>query len=235
MIRPGISRRRTTDGSRDSRVAMAAIANVTIPTGTLMKKIQPQCRCWLMKPPISGPNASAIAPIAVQAPIAVVRSRTSVKVAMMIASVVGTTIAAPRPCTSRAPISTAAAPGQARAERGQREDRQADQEEPAPAVEVGQPAPGQQQPGENQDVAADDPFQARERQMQAALDGRDRDVGHVVVEVGHESSERHRHQGPPASGHGPGSSPVPRTAFLYVRSCTSFLYVVYGHLDLYGV
>jgi len=84
----------------------AAIVTATMPTGTLMKKIQPQCRCWLMKPPISGPKASAIAPIAVQMPIAVVRSLALVKVATMIASVVGTTSAAPRPCTSLAPIST---------------------------------------------------------------------------------------------------------------------------------
>ena len=86
-----MSRRRTTDGSRDSPVATTAIANVTMPTGTLMKKIQPQWKCWLMKPPISGPKASAIAPIAVQIPMAVARSLTSLKVAMMIASVVGTT------------------------------------------------------------------------------------------------------------------------------------------------
>jgi hypothetical protein len=77
-----------------------------MPTGTLMKKIQPQCRCWLIKPPISGPNASAIAPIAVHALIAVVRSLASVNVATMIASVVGTSSAAPTPCASRAAIST---------------------------------------------------------------------------------------------------------------------------------
>ena len=53
------------------------MTNAAMPTGTLMKKIQPQCRCWLMKPPTSGPKASASAPIAVHAPIAVVRSLTS--------------------------------------------------------------------------------------------------------------------------------------------------------------
>jgi hypothetical protein len=77
-----------------------------MPTGTLMKKIQPQCRCWLMKPPMSGPKASAIAPMAVQIPIAAVRSRVSRNVAMMMASVVGTSSAAPRPWTTLAPIST---------------------------------------------------------------------------------------------------------------------------------
>ncbi len=109
-LRPGTSRRRTTEGSRDSRMEASAMARVTAPIGTLMKKIQPQCRCWLMNPPMSGPKASAIAPIAVQAPIAVVRSLMSSNVATMIASVVGTTRAAPRPCTSRKPISTSPLP-----------------------------------------------------------------------------------------------------------------------------
>ena len=70
-----------------------------------MKKIQPQWKFWLMNPPISGPNASASALIAVQMPIARVRSLTSSKVAMMIASVVGTSSAAPRPCSARKAIS----------------------------------------------------------------------------------------------------------------------------------
>ena len=47
-----------------------------------------------------------MAPIAVQAPTAVARSLASSNVAMMIASVVGTTSAAPRPCSSRKPIRT---------------------------------------------------------------------------------------------------------------------------------
>ena len=79
---------------------------VITPTGTLIRKIQPQCRCWLMNPPMSGPKARASAPMAAQAPTARVRSRRSSKVATMMASVVGTMSAAPRPCTSRAPMST---------------------------------------------------------------------------------------------------------------------------------
>ncbi len=61
-------------------MAATATTKVITPTGTLMKKIQPQCRCWLMKPPISGPNARAMAPIAFQIPMAAVRSRTLSKV-----------------------------------------------------------------------------------------------------------------------------------------------------------
>ena len=88
----------------------SAMAAVITPTGTLMKKIQPQCRCWLMRPPISGPTARARAPVAVQMPTAWVRSRGSVKVAMTMASVAGTSSAAPRPCTARLAIRTAPLP-----------------------------------------------------------------------------------------------------------------------------
>src|ERR1019366_4473632 len=45
-VRPGTSRRRTTEGSRDSRMEASAMARVTAPTGMLMKNIQPQCRCF---------------------------------------------------------------------------------------------------------------------------------------------------------------------------------------------
>ena len=200
---------------------------VITPIGTLIRKIQPQCRCWLMKPPMSGPKARASAPIAAQAPTARVRSRGSVKVATMMASVVGTMSAAPRPCSQPRADQHAAAAGQPRAQRGQREHRQPDHEQPPPAVHVGQPAADQQQPGEHQDVAADHPLQARDRQVQVALDGRDRDVRHVVVEISHEGGQADRHQCPPASGHGP--SPL-GTTLLYVapvrRSCTPFPYVV---------
>ena len=110
LTRPGRSSLRAELVSRDSGMAGIAIAIVLTPIGTLMKKIQPQCTCWLINPPISGPKASAIAPIAVQTPIAVVRSLTLSKVARMIASVVGTRSAAPMPCTSRAPISSVPLP-----------------------------------------------------------------------------------------------------------------------------
>jgi len=55
---------------------------------------------------MSGPNARAMAPIAVHTAMAAVRSLRSSKVATMIASVVGTSIAAPMPWSSRIAIST---------------------------------------------------------------------------------------------------------------------------------
>jgi hypothetical protein len=83
---------------------------VATPAGTLMKKIQPQVRCWLINPPNSGPTASARAPIADHTPTANDRSRVVVKVAEMIASVVGVTRAAPSPWTARAATRTSTEP-----------------------------------------------------------------------------------------------------------------------------
>src|SRR4029077_6742941 len=74
------------------------------PPGALKKKIHPQGGGGLITPPISGPNASAIAPIAVQMLMAAVRSLGFVKAAGMIASAVGRGSAAARPCPSRAAV-----------------------------------------------------------------------------------------------------------------------------------
>jgi hypothetical protein len=90
---------------RDSAMDGRAIARVTAPSGTLIKKIQPQWKCWLMTPPSAGPSARPSAPIAPEMPIAMVRSRASVNVATRIASAAGMTSAAPSPCTARAAIS----------------------------------------------------------------------------------------------------------------------------------
>jgi hypothetical protein len=126
--------------------------------------------------------------------MAMLRSLTLVKVAMMIASVVGISSAAPTPWTARLAMSTSRRPG---GQRGQGEDRHADQEQPPPAVHVGEPAADEQQPGQGEQVTADHPLQTGHRQVQAALDGRDRDINHVVVEVGHERGEADRGQRPP--------------------------------------
>ena len=76
------------------------------PSGTLMRKIQPQWRCWLIRPPSAGPAARASAPTAAQMPIAVVRSLTLLNVAMMMASVAGSSSAAPTPWMARLAMST---------------------------------------------------------------------------------------------------------------------------------
>ena len=76
------------------------------PTGTLMRKIQPQCRCWLIRPPSAGPVARASAPAAAQMPMAMLRSLTLVNAVMMMASVAGISRAAPMPWMARLAMST---------------------------------------------------------------------------------------------------------------------------------
>ena len=71
------------------------------PIGTLMKKIQFQLTCSVIRPPTSGPIASASAETPAQMPIAVPRWRGG-KVTVMIESVAGFISAAPRPWTTRA-------------------------------------------------------------------------------------------------------------------------------------
>ena len=76
----------------------------TIPTGTLMKKIQCQLAWSLSRPPTSGPIASASAETPAQIPIAVPRCLGG-NVAAMIESVAGFISAAPAPWATRAAIS----------------------------------------------------------------------------------------------------------------------------------
>ena len=81
-----------------------------------MKKIQFQLTCSVIRPPTSGPIASASAETPAQIPIAVPRCRGG-NVTVMIESVAGFISAAPTPCTTRAAISTFALAGEPAGER----------------------------------------------------------------------------------------------------------------------
>ncbi len=72
----------------------------------LIAKIQRHDAAWISKPPPSGPITVAMPVQAVQVPIAPALS-SSPKVSMIIASVLGTSIAPKTPCNARAKISTA--------------------------------------------------------------------------------------------------------------------------------
>ena len=89
--------------SRDSRIANWETTIPRMPTGTLMKKIQFQFRFSTIRPPPSGPIASASADTPAQIPIACPRCFGG-KVATMMESDAGFMSAAPAPCTARAPI-----------------------------------------------------------------------------------------------------------------------------------
>jgi hypothetical protein len=123
-------------------------------------------------------------------------------------------------------------PGAAREpgrQRGQREDGQADEEHPAPADQVRDPAADEQQAAEYEQVAAHDPLKAADRYVQAVLDRRQRHVDHVVIKVSHERCEADRCQRPPASPCGHWTDPFTVVYGVPVgRTCMTFLYVVYA-------
>ena len=89
-----------------SRTNRGASAKARTPTGTLTKKIHSQPRYFVRTPPSSTPTAAPRPPIAPQMPSALLRSGPSSKVVVMIESAAGEIIAAPSPCTARAPTST---------------------------------------------------------------------------------------------------------------------------------
>ena len=98
-----------------SRVSVSTIA--PIPIGTLTKKIHSQPRPSVIRPPTSGPIATAPPTVAPQIPIALARSRPSNSWAIN-ASEVANIAAAPAPWKPRAKLRTVASPERPQSERG---------------------------------------------------------------------------------------------------------------------
>ena len=94
-------------------------------------------------------------------PIALARSAGSVKRVMISESATAETTAPPSPCTARAAIEHALRAREPARQRGDREERDADQEEPPVAEEVAQPAAEQQEAAEREHVGVHDPGQRR--------------------------------------------------------------------------
>ena len=94
-------------------------------------------------------------------PIAFARSAGSVNRVMISESATAETTAPPRPCTARAATSRPCVVDEAAGDRGQREERDADQEQPPVAEEVAEPAAEQQEAAEGQQVGVHDPGQRR--------------------------------------------------------------------------
>ena len=88
----------------------------------------------------------------------------------------------------------ACARGEPARERGEREDREPDDEDAAAAVEVRELAAGDQERGERERVGDHDPLELRDRDVEVALHRRQRHVHHRVVEHDHEEAERDRRQ-----------------------------------------
>ena len=81
--------------------------------------------------------------------------------------------------------------------RGEREDREADEEDLLAAEAVAELAAEQDQRGERQEVGVDRPLEVLRRRLERALDRRQRDVHDRVVEHDHEEREAHGGERPP--------------------------------------
>ena len=104
----------------------------------------------------------------------------------MIDSVAGDSTAPLKPWSARAAISRLARVGERAPERGQREQRGADEEHAAAAEQVGRAPAEHQEAGERQRVGVDHPLQAGGREMQPGAHRRQRDVDDRDVEDDHE-------------------------------------------------
>src|SRR3954453_5100593 len=209
---PGTSRRRPRGSALSvTRRAVRTAAAATI--GRLTRNTQRQPGPATSRPPAIGPAGSDSPATAAQTPIARARSAPPGNVCVMIASVPGSSSAAPTPCTPRAPTSTpvdgaapaAAARGRPRAGR---ERRHAEQPQPAEhdapvAVQVADRAAGEHEAGERDRVAVDDPLQPRRRRLQLLADARQRDVDDRDVELDEEQPGAHDDEDDAPSGHGP--------------------------------
>ena len=117
----------------------------------------------------------------------------------MIESVAGIMNAAPTPWTARPTISHSPRCEKAMKRLESAEDDDAGDEAAAAAEDVAQAPAGDEQHGEGQRVGVDRPLQARDGDVEVALDRRQRDVHDRVVEHDHEQREAHRAERPPAA------------------------------------
>ena len=133
------------------------MASTATASGTLIRNTQRQEAVWARNPPITGPAAPVSEAKPDHVPIALPRS-SPVNVTLISASDSGTASAAPMPCTERATISTMMLGAAAHADRRQREDRDADDEEFAPAEQIAERTADQDQRREKQGVGLDHPL-----------------------------------------------------------------------------
>ena len=107
------------------------------------------------------------------------------------------TTAPPRPCTARAADQQPLRVRHAAGERGQREERDAEEKQLAMAVQIAQPAAEQQEAAEGQHVRVDDPDQRGfRRSRDPRIDGSATFT--IVVSSTIISTPRHSTQGKPA-------------------------------------
>ena len=159
---PVQSMRRAT-GSRDSGRSLRPATTAIAVSGTLTMKIDPHQKWSSRKPPTTGPSATPRPAVAAQMPIAIVRSRVSVKTLISSESVAGMMNAAPAPMTARATMSPSTPPAYA-AQPEATPNTASPREQRAPASEAIPERAGQeQQPREHERVRVDHPLELGSR------------------------------------------------------------------------
>ena len=133
--------------------------NTAIPTGTLTKKIHGQESVVVRTPPSTRPTAPPPTAIAAHTPIAFVRSAPSANVVVMIESAAGAMSAAPRPWSPRKTMSASEVGASPFEQRRDREDDDADEEDPLAPDEVARAPAEQQEAAERERVGVHDPLQ----------------------------------------------------------------------------
>jgi hypothetical protein len=90
--------------------AMKAPTMSTAPIGTLIRKTHRQDSPVVSTPPATAPTMPPMPPEADHAPKALARSNPATKYVLTTASVAGASIAAPKPCATRAPTKISGVP-----------------------------------------------------------------------------------------------------------------------------
>ena len=168
------------------------------PIGTLTRKIQCQSSTSVRTPPRSTPMLPPPATTKPKTPIAFARSAGSVNRVMISESATAETTAPPSPCTARAATRSSCEFARPQRERGQREERDADQEQPPVAEEVAEPAAEQQEAAEGEQVGVHDPGERGLGEAEVLPDRRQRDVHDRRVEDDHQVAQAEDDQREPA-------------------------------------
>ena len=169
-----------------------------MPIGRLTRKIQCQLKAPVSRPPSSTPMLPPPAHTKPYTPIALARSAGCWNRFMISDSATADTTAPPRPCTARAAISQAWVCASPQASEATREQRDAEQEQLAVAVQVAEPAAEQQEAAEGEHVGVDHPDQRGLGELQVRADRRQRHVHDRGVEHDHQHAQAQHHQCQPA-------------------------------------
>ena len=150
-------------------------------TGTPIRKADPHQNRWSSTPPTRGPIAAPAEKLAIQTPIANVRSRVWRNMLLIRDRVAGASVAPATP-SSRAGHDQHLGAGGERGDHGDRaEGSGADQQQPAAADPVPERPERDQEPGEEEPVDVGDPQQLGAARLEIAGERRDRQVEHREV------------------------------------------------------